>query len=155
MLYLDASALMKRYYDEKGSRAVASRFETGEPIFTSVLSFGEVHAAMGRKFRSDDPDAQNLGRRQEAFMNDWLFGLSHVELSVDTMSELPRLVEHYDLRAGDAIHLSAAFWLRDRIRLRREIGSQNETVEFGVADRRLSKVARLCGLQVFNPEDAE
>ena len=50
MLYLDASALVKRYSNEKGSRAVVERFESGEKIFTSVLSFGEVHASFARKF---------------------------------------------------------------------------------------------------------
>jgi predicted nucleic acid-binding protein len=154
MLYLDASALMKRYYEEKGSRAVSARFEAGEPIFTSVLSYGEVHAAMGRKFRSDEANVQGLQRRREAFTNDWLFGLSKVDLNVNTMSALPRLVEEYDLRAGDAIHLSAAFWLKDTVRLRQGSAPSDEIVEFGVADRRLSKIAALCGLRVFNPEDS-
>jgi len=69
------------------------------------------------------------------------------------MSALPRLVEQYELRAGDAIQLSTAFWLKDTSRLRRRRDLPEETLEFGVADRRLAKVAQDCGFKVFNPED--
>jgi uncharacterized protein len=153
MLYLDSSALAKRYFQEKGTRAVSARFMGGEPIYTSVLSYGEVHAAMGRKFRSNETDAEGLQRRRDAFTNDWLYELSLVELSVQTMSALPKLVEVYDLKAGDAIHLSAALWLRDTIYLRTKSNHFKEAMEFGVADRRLGWVAAQCGLQVFDPEN--
>ena len=153
MLYLDSSALAKRYFQEKGTLAVSARFDGGERIYTSVLSYGEIHAAMGRKLRSNETDAEELERRRDAFTNDWVFALSKVELSVHTMSALPKLVEVYDLKAGDAIHLSAALWLRDTIRLRTKSTYAKEAFEFGVADRRLGWVAAQCGLQVFDPEN--
>lgn len=152
MLYLDSSALAKRYFQERGSHSVSARFVGGEAIYTSVLSYGEVHAAMGRKFRLNETDAEELERSRDAFTEDWLFGLSQVELSVQTMSALPKLVEVYDLKAGDAIHLSAALWLRDTIYLRTKSNHAREAMEFGVADRRLGWVATQCGLQVFDPE---
>lgn len=152
MLYLDASALIKKYLNEKGSQAIASRFESGEKIFTSTLSYGEVHASIGRKFRSRELDRGELTRLREEFESDWLFSLSVLELDLRTMSALPRLVEKYSLRAGDAIHLSAAFWLIDSFRLGIIGALPEEFVEFGVADRRLSEVAIECGLLVFNPE---
>ena len=57
MLYLDSSALMKRYVIEKGSGALSARFERGENIYTSLLSFGEIHAALARI-----PDGEVDGR---------------------------------------------------------------------------------------------
>jgi predicted nucleic acid-binding protein len=153
VLYLDSSALVKRYSNEKGSRAVVSRFESGETIFTSMLSFGEVHSSFARKFRSNELSLLGLARLRENFLNDWLFSLSILELDSRTMSELPRLVEQYDLRAGDAVHLSAAFWLKDTIQLRRRRDQLEERIEFGVADKRLARVAEECGFQLFNPED--
>ena len=68
------------------------------------------------------------------------------------MSELPRLVENYPLRASDAIHLSAAFWLMDTLRLRGRRPLRRHEFEFGVADLRLADTAAKCGLPVFNPE---
>ncbi len=155
MLYLDSSALVKRYSNERGSRAVVARFESGEKIFTSMLSFGEVHSSIARKFRSKELSLLELRKLRENFLNDWLFSLSILDLDGRTMSELPRLVEQHDLRAGDAIHLAAAFWLKDTIRLRKHRDRLEETVEFGVADKRLAKVAQECGFKMFNPEDED
>ena len=153
MLYLDSSALAKRYSSEKGSRPVVARFESSEKIFTSMLSFGEIHSFMGRKFRSGEMSLAGLVKLREEFRNDWLFSLSVVDVDTHTMSELPRLVEKYELRAADAIHLSSAFWLKDTIRSRGHHDRLEEAVEFGVADKRLAKVAQECGFRIFNPEE--
>ncbi len=152
MLYLDSSALMKRYVIEKGSDALSARFERGENIYTSLLSFGEIHAALARAFRMKRLTAEDLIRSREAFLNDWLFGISAVEVNVQTMTALPALVENYLLKAADAIHLSAAIWLRDRFRLLGHQQVPKDEVEFGVADTHLCKAAAKCGLPVFNPE---
>jgi predicted nucleic acid-binding protein len=152
MLYLDASALVKRYSSERGSKAVAARFDHDDRIFTSRLSFAEVHSSLGRKFRAGQLNSEDLTRVREEFESDWLFSLSVLDLDVGTMSAISQLVEQYDLKAGDAIHLSAAFWLREAIRLGRFRNTAEESVEFGVADKQLARIARLCGLHVFDPE---
>jgi predicted nucleic acid-binding protein len=153
MLYLDASVLAKRYFDERGSEVLAARFESGERIFTSILSFAEVHSAIARKFRDKELDTQEFRRLRDAFQNDWLFSLSKLDLDSNSMTALPQLVEIYSLKAGDAIHLSAAVWLKDSLRVGVWSGKTGGTVEFGVADKRLAEVAQKCGFQVFNPED--
>jgi hypothetical protein len=68
------------------------------------------------------------------------------------MSAISQLVEQYDLKTGDAVHLSAAFWLKDAIRLGKVQDRAGEFVEFGVADKQLARIARICGLRVFDPE---
>jgi predicted nucleic acid-binding protein len=152
MLYLDSSVLVKRYVQEAGSKAVATRFDRGETIYTSMLSFAEVHAAIGRKYRDKELSVNEKEKLVDAFVNDWLFSLSILELNTHTMSAIPTLCEQYLLKASDAIHLSAAFWLKDTIRLRakRSEGSQS-MVEFGVSDRQLGEAALKCGFQIFNP----
>jgi predicted nucleic acid-binding protein len=155
MLYLDASALVKRYSSERGSAAVVARFDREERVFTSRLSFAEVHSSLGWKFRAGELTAETLARLREEFESDWIFSLSVLDLDVGTMSAISRLVEHYALTAGDAVHLSAAFWLQDAIRLGRFRGAAGEPVEFGVADKQLARIARICGLQVFDPEAQE
>ncbi len=153
MLYLDSSVLVKRYSDENGSRAVIARFESGEKIFTSMISFAEVQSSIARKFRFKELSLSELAKLRETFLNDWLYSLSILDLDGRTMSELPRLVEQHDLRAGDAIHLSAAFWLKDTIRLRGRRDRHEDIVEFGVADKRLAKIAQDCGFRMFIPKD--
>jgi uncharacterized protein len=152
MLYLDSSALVKRYVQEKGSKAVISRFDKGEAIYTSVLSFAEVHAAIGRKYRDRELSVIEKGKLVDEFQADWLSGLSILELTTNTMFALPSLCEQYFLKASDAIHLSAAFWLRDAIRLSAKgFEGGGNVVEFGVSDLRLGEAALKCGFQVFNP----
>jgi predicted nucleic acid-binding protein len=153
MLYLDASALIKRYLNEKGSVNVAARFESGEKIFTSMISFGEVHAAIARKFRLRELEAIEITRIRETFERDWLSGLSVLDLDLRTMSVLPRLVERYPLKSGDAIHLCAAFWLKDSIQHSVAHDHPDDPIEFGVSDRRLGEIAAECGFQIFDPED--
>jgi predicted nucleic acid-binding protein len=153
MLYLDSSALVKRYVQEEGSKAVASRFETGEKLYTSVLSYAEVHAAIGRKYRDKELNANQKEKLVDDFLADWLFSLSILEMTAATMSALPSLCEHYSLKASDAVHLSAAFWLKDAIRLRAKgFDNGGNVVEFGVYDRQLGEAALKCGFRVFNPE---
>jgi predicted nucleic acid-binding protein len=152
MLYLDASALAKRYFDEPGSDAVAARFGNGEGIFTSILTFAEIHSAIARKFREREFNSQEFIRIRDTFQDDWFFSISKLGLDHKAMIALPRLVENYSLKAGDAIHLSTAVWLRDSLLVGVWGGKAGETVEFGVADNRLARVAQEFGLQVFNPE---
>jgi predicted nucleic acid-binding protein len=155
MLYLDASLLIKRYGKEKGSRALNARFERRETIYTSVLSFGEVHAALARTYRMKEVNARELLRLREAFESDWQIGLSTLDMNLHAMIALPKLVDQYPLKAADAIHVSTAFWLKDTIGLRTGGARAGEYVEFGVADRRLGLIAQKCGLGVFNPEDED
>lgn len=155
MLYLDSSVLIKRYFKEKGSHALNARFQRGGEIYTSVLSFAEVHGALARAFRMKEVSSRELTSLREAFDGDWLIGLSPLEVSLRTMITLPKLVEQYPLKASDAIHLSTAHWLRDTVRLRAGRSREGESVEFGVADQRLAQIALKSGLRVFNPEDED
>jgi hypothetical protein len=81
-----------------------------------------------------------------------LFSLGVLQLDVGTLAALPSLVENYSLKGADAVHLSAALWLRDMTRLTRDFGPAGQPVEFGVSDRSLARIARACGFTVFDPE---
>lgn len=160
MLYLDASALVKRYVREKGSAGLEARFEAGERVFTSVLSYAEVQAALGKLYRLGKRRREAGLRRgqfvkaRRRFVEDWLFSLNILELNTKTMTALPGLVERYPLRAADAAHLSSALWLRDMCSVVPGFSRGDATVEFAVADKKLAQMAGQCGLVVFNPEDS-
>ena len=160
MLYLDASALVKRYVREQGSDAVQARFEAGEKIFTSALSYAEVQAAlaklyrMGKRRRDTGLRRREFVRARKRFVEDWLFSLSILELDTKAMTALPDLVERYPLRGADAVHLSSALWLRDMCSVVPAFSRGEARVEFGVADKTLAQTAAQCGLEVFNPESS-
>ncbi len=55
MLYVDSSALMKHYQNERGTDAFDERlraeFDNSRHVFTSVLSYAEIHAIVARRVR--------------------------------------------------------------------------------------------------------
>ena len=51
ILYLDASALVKRYVAERGSREVIGLTTAAEIVATSLISRAEVAAALARAVR--------------------------------------------------------------------------------------------------------
>lgn len=153
MLYLDASALIKCYLEEAGTDALIARItEPNQTIFTSILSFAEVHAAMARKHRAKYLNATELAQLRETFAKDWALILNIVELNLQTVSEIPSLAEKYPLKTGDAVHLSAALWINRRIQS--ETASRDgASLEFCLAGRALAEIASRCGLSVYNPEE--
>jgi predicted nucleic acid-binding protein len=156
MLYLDSSALVKRYFQERGSKQLQNRLNKGDRLFTSDLTYAEVHAAMGRKYHAGDMDRKTFLRLRNRFTHDWLFSLSSVEVNPSTtMIRVPELVERFRLTGGDAIQLAAAVWLRDSLTVGVPIADDDVTFEFGVADARLAEAAARCGLSVFSPESED
>lgn len=153
MLYLDSSVLVKRYAQEPGSDALRARFRTGEKIFTSVLSYAEVLASVARKHRQRQLSDEDLEEAQERFVKDWSSFLDVIEMNVGTMNEIRGLTTNYNLRGADAVHLSAALWVRNTFRMELQ-DTADSRLEFGVSDQRLASVARMQGLAVFDPEAA-
>jgi predicted nucleic acid-binding protein len=153
MLFLDTSVFVKVYFKEAGSDAIIARFTAPNRVLAaSVLSFAEVHAAIARKYREKQISSVELTRLRESFGRDWEILVNAVELSQQTMAALPGLVEHFPLRAADAIQLSAALWLKNNMDAGKYSGA-GKILEFGVSDQILAESARKCGLVVFNPED--
>ena len=153
MLYLDASALIKCYLKEAGTGALIARItEPNQRIFTSILSFAEVHAAMARKHRGKYLNSTELAQLRDTFARDWALILHTVELNLQTASEIPSLAEKYPIKAGDAVHLSAALWINRTIQTEAD-SRERASLEFCVADRALAEIANRCGLLVYNPEE--
>ena len=71
-LYLDSSALVKRYIDESRSEAVAHLMDDETlAIGTSAISRVEVGAALARAARGNRLDAEGARGAQEQFAEDW------------------------------------------------------------------------------------
>lgn len=152
MLYLDSSALVKRYLRGRGTDLLEPRFHRGEKIFTSALSYAEIQAALARKWRKQEIERTDFLEARKKFVRDWVFSLNVVDLETRIMTAVPDLVEQYPLRGSDAVHLSTAIWLRDMSSLGFDFVGSERALEFGVADRALARAARELGLTVFNPE---
>jgi predicted nucleic acid-binding protein len=156
VLYLDSSALIKRYVKELGTERMAAllALETsaGRAVFTSVVTYTEVHRALARRMkeRSLSRPAFFLARR--ACEEDWLYGLAAIELGSSIFGFIPDIVEKYPLKSSDSVHLAAALWLRDSFRLSAKMGPKGSEVSFVTSDQTLEIAAASSGLVVINPE---
>ena len=143
MIYADSSVIVRRYYHEPGSSRVRDDWVQPEHVFTSRVSYAEVHAALARKNRDKGISAAQLRRIGNAFESEWP---AYDQILVDgaTTAHVRRLVRRHALRGFDAIHLSAALWLQEQL---------GEPVEFWVSNERLMAAAAKERIAVVNPED--
>lgn len=111
MLYLDTSALAKRYIVELDSGSVQPLFDENQGrLFTSVVTYAEVLSVLARCWRERRISARQFQAQKRAFLADW--GAFHVVgLSLQVLSPAARLIQRYRLRAYDAIQLCSALWI--------------------------------------------
>jgi hypothetical protein len=125
MLYLDASALVKRYVDEEGRGEVLRAMENASAWSICRIGFVETARAVGLAV---GPKAV------EKFEREWP-AFDVVEVDQDLAKHAARLTRSAELRTLDALHLAAALAL----------GGDDLTV--ATWDVRLSSAARDHGLE--------
>lgn len=156
MLYLDSSALVKRYVKEPGTEKLAARIiaeqSAGQVLFTSALTFAEVHHSICRKLKEKALSLAASRGAKEAFDGDWIHHFTVIELAVGVLGFIPDILERTTLKSSDAVHLASALWIRDLFQLSSRYGPRGSKVTFATSDRALAKEAPEWNLEVFNPE---
>ncbi len=156
MLYLDSSALIKRYQNEQGTDALNARLreeaKSLRSVFTSVLTYAEIHAAFARRAREKLLSAEEAAAVQDEFDGDWVLSIGPIELGAGVLVFVRDLVRGFPLRGADAIHLASALWLRDMARLGMKVDQYAGPLVFVSSDKQLAKAAAKSQLEVFNPE---
>ena len=101
-LYVDSSALLKRYVDEHDSDVADELMRTDPVLVTSRLTEVEVRRNLTRLLEGDD-----LDRKRRVLSSD-LDAFALVALDAATMSTAARIAEQTRCRSLDSIHLGAA-----------------------------------------------
>ncbi|GIK78427.1 MAG: type II toxin-antitoxin system VapC family toxin [Thermoleophilia bacterium] len=101
-LYVDSSALLKRYIDEPGSAAAVEWLESDSDLITGRHTLVEVRRNLARLLR-----APELARVKRAFGAD-LGSFGIVELDAATCELAATIAETSRVRSLDALHLGAA-----------------------------------------------
>jgi predicted nucleic acid-binding protein len=143
ILYLDTSALVKRYFYEPYSDDVISRWKSATQIVTSFVAYAETMASMYRKKRESGLADSVIRKIADSFQQDWE-SFIRVEVNDTLNGYIDRVVEKYALRGFDAIHLASAIVIHERL---------SEDFVFACFDDRLTGAAHLEGLETFPPED--
>jgi uncharacterized protein len=139
ILYLDTSALVKRYFLEQQSNELLSRWVQAELIVTSSVAYAETVASFFRKKRESALDEEVIQQVVEAFSLDWK-SFFRVEVSDELNEIVLSVVESYPLRGFDAIHLASA------VLTKRSLPNDFLFVCF---DQRLAQAAREEGFVTF------
>jgi predicted nucleic acid-binding protein len=139
IVYIDASALVKRYVLEAGTSEVETLLATADLAGTALISRAEVSAAICKAVRRGvvRPDRGKVAVKQ--FRAHWpsLFRLKVDGIVVDRADLLAW--EHH-LRGYDAVHLACALLWQD---------SLAEAVTLATYDQDLWSAARQAGLEVW------
>ena len=138
-IYLDTSTLAKKYVKEPGLSELIRLWKDSTALFTSAVTYAEMMASFHRKQRKVTLPEKTFRRMIASFRRDWQ-GLFRVEVSERLHDSIDRLVSEYTLRGFDAIHLSSAILMHDRLR---------QDFVFARSDQQLLQAARREGLATF------
>ena len=139
ILYLDSSALVKRYVREVGSPQVEDLIARSDVVGTGLVSRAEVAAALARAVRRgmlprDQAEAALLG-----FRSQWL-RLARLQITEPLLARADALAWDYGLRGYDAIHLAAALFWQEMLRV---------PVTLATFDRELWQAGQAVGLALW------
>jgi predicted nucleic acid-binding protein len=159
VLYLDSSALIKRYQNEPGTDALNAKLRAEakglRAVFTSVLTYAEIHAALARRAREQLLSPEEAKIVADEFDGDWVLSLGPIELGTSVLALVRDIVRGFSLRGADAIHLASALWLRDMGRLGLKVDQYTGPVVFVSSDKQLARAAAKHKMEVFDPVTAK
>jgi predicted nucleic acid-binding protein len=140
ILYLDTSALVKRYFQESYSGDVADLWKRASEIVISSVGYAEALCAFYRKKREARLGDRAVISLINTFQADWS---SFIRVAVsDQLNVLvDALVSRHALRGFDVIHLASALTVKKRLK---------EDFLFCCFDDRLATVANREGLETFS-----
>lgn len=142
MIYLDTSALIKRYIVEKGSNPVRDLLRQEGSAATATVAYAEIYSGLTRRFREGYVSPKFYAIACHEFEQDWSDYLK-IELTRELLVVARDLIQRHPLRSFDAIHLASA------LSLMRKLG---EGVTIVAADGRLLHAAAAEGLLAVNVE---
>lgn len=142
ILYLDASALVKRYIAEPGTSDVTGAISAATVVGTSIISRAESAAALAKAVRTRTLNQQEAGSALQVFRSEWP-NLVRVQATETLIARADVLAWELRLRGYDAVHLASALLWQDGV---------DEEITFATFDRQLWEAAGQRGLAPF-PDD--
>ena len=146
--YFDTSALAKRYVVELGSswvQAVVAQ-QSGQMIYTSVLTQPEIVSALQRRVREGTLEAHQAQQLAQQVLEHMTQSYALATITPPVITQACALLHRHPLRADDALHLACALAVREAITRQQLSGPV-----FVAADDALLAAAVAEGFPVNNP----
>ena len=132
-VFLDSSALAKRYIEEKGSDRVEAILSSASVLAISVICVPEIVSALCRRRRERKLSTEEYRNAKASVLSD-INDATLIGITEEVVAQAVALLEHFPLRSADALHVAcAAEWSTDL---------------FVSADNRQCRAARAHGLKV-------
>jgi predicted nucleic acid-binding protein len=144
IVYLDASALVKRYVAEANSLSVTALITKSSAVGTATISRAEVSAALGKAMRMNILNHEEAASALQVFTADWE-NLIRLQITEMLVVRAASLAWDHSLRGYDSVHLAAAIFWQEML---------DEPVVLASFDRQLRHGASDAGLIAW-PESAE
>jgi predicted nucleic acid-binding protein len=139
ILYLDASAIVKRYVTEAISSRVVALIHDAAAVATSMVSRAEVAAAFARAVRLGVLDEAGGRRAQRRFVREWP-DFVRIPVTEALVARADALAWDHALRGYDAVQLASALAWQDAI---------GQDVSLATFDQQLTKAGPELGLRVW------
>jgi predicted nucleic acid-binding protein len=137
--YLDASAFVKRYVVERGSRETRALTAASEITATSIVSRAEIAAAFAKAARAGLVKNDVARNAQRTFTGDWP-DVVRVPVTESLVDRAEGLAWEHGLRGYDAVHLASALTWQESV---------GEQIVMATFDRQLWEAAKRAGLNAW------
>ena len=144
VIYLDTSALLKRYIREQGSDELSEWISASSITGTAKITYAEMAAALAKLERMQWVSSDDAYIAWQNFQEEFPF-LAHVKITDTVILLAGDLAMEHGLRGYDAVHLAAALIWQEKM---------GEAVQMATFDKQLWEVAKKVGLSCL-PEDLE
>jgi predicted nucleic acid-binding protein len=145
ILYLDTSALVKRYFKEPYSDQVIAKWQDATEIVTSSVAYAETLAAIHRKKRESALKDDLVKKISDALRTDWN-SFIRIQVNDELNGYIDKAIEGHPLRGFDAIHLASAMIMNEMF---------PDNVLFTCFDQTLTRAAISEGIKTFPANPAE
>jgi predicted nucleic acid-binding protein len=139
IVYLDASALVKRYVAERGSRETRELSTKADVVATSLITRAEVAAALAKAVRLGIIEPDSGRKAQRAFASQWP-DIAKVPVSEALVSRAEALAWDFALRGYDAVQLASALTWQEAV------GAEITLATF---DRQLWDAGKKAGVRIW------
>lgn len=142
--YLDASAWVKRYYQEDGTGWVQGLFTHRQVLACSSLGMIEVMATLSRKRKALEINLSQFKLKAGELEDDWRHFIQ-IQMTDEIVHVAKELTKKLSLRGADAVHLSSALLLQ------RHFTKKGERLVMVTSDHELKESAKSSRLEVIDP----
>ena len=142
LLYVDTSALFKRYVQEDESEAVLARIDQAPAVGTALITHVEVAAALAQAVRQERMGRSEAREAEREFLRDW-DDFTRIGVTETLAARAGQFAWRYNLRGYDAVQLAAAVAWQDMTE------DAEDEIVFACFDNELARAARAEGLETW------